>query len=80
MIVEENVMTRKERRQALQPVKAMPQPECMIWTHTGVWLETNGHDGRRRASYCGNISFVSAEEFCRKHGLQLLTFQSKGQG
>lgn len=73
----ERPMTRRERRVPLQRVASGPDPECMIWTHTGTWLETIGRDGRRVSSFCGQLGFNEVEDFCRANGWHLIVRQSK---
>lgn len=74
------LLPRVVRRQSLQRVPVKLPEECMIWTHDGTWLETNGQDGWRRSSYVGVITFYSAEQFCRSKGLRLIAHQSKDAG
>jgi len=45
--------------------------ECMIWTESGVWLQTIDGEGRVRLSGLGKLSLVSVQDFCRRHKLPL---------
>jgi hypothetical protein len=72
------LLPRVVRREALQRKPVARSEDCMIWTHDGTWLESNGQDGRRRSSFVGVISFYSAEQFCLEKHLRLVTHQSKG--
>jgi hypothetical protein len=70
--------TRRERRAKAAAARAPRSDEdCMIWTHTGTWLETTNQNGVRVSSDCGRLSAADVEDFCREHGLHLIMNQAR---
>lgn len=65
------------RRIILTLMGSVMKTEVMIWTESGVWLQTYDREGRMHLSGCGRLSLTSVQGFCEEHGLDLIV---KGPG
>lgn len=52
------------------------QLDCMIWSEGGTWLQTTDKLGAVRWSYCGQLSYDEAREFCFEAGLPFFEHKS----